>query len=649
MAYSEAVLGELGPVVAAGLQGFPGFVRDDLAELRRVENRATAERLIKTADFAGFQMWCLRGLGVDQRLVRDIAIADIAKALTCSEIVAGTYLTVGEMLADRAPKIRAAFLAGDLDYQRVGALARVLGGVGESVIAAIEDELVAAARKLTPGPLQSEAERILISYDPDLASVRAQDARSRRRTRRRNAPFGMAWFEAFLTADEAIALEAMVDEVASTVCRKDVRTAGQRRADAFLALTRGEPAIACRCGRDDCPHAMATTHRPRNTPHVYVHVDLATLMQLANSPAVLAGYGPICPDYARLLAEDATWQLLIDEGLRLAEHWRNLTPDGEDGEDEDHEGEDHAGDSEGESHTADVPDPAAGGGVEPMPSREPADSAAATDSAESTESDVAPELIEDPAFEDYLERQHAAFLAEQELQEQRRAIVRGTSLPANARMLLGRSRPAPPIPLAAWYRREKVRFTPTGPLVGDGTIIDRILRRLSERPEDAAGSHPDGHGGFPDPPDGALTYRPTKAQQALVRARDGHCRFPGCARPAKSCEIDHIVPFDHADPRAGGWTIDSNMHCLCKHHHQLKTARAWQVVALAGAAEVWTSITGLTQISLPAGFRTCVVPPEIHLDRTPPPPVERPPHLRTETPPPENPDADVGDTEPPPF
>ncbi|WP_024793542.1 HNH endonuclease signature motif containing protein [Tomitella biformata] len=612
MGYCREVLERLGTVVSTGLQTLPDAVRDDLVELDRMENRATAQRLLKTAALADFRMKCLRTLGVSEHLLREIAITDIAIATTCTETVATTYLKIGEMLTHRTPKITDAFLAGDLNYRRVAAISSALDEIEKHTIAAIEDELLAAARKLTPGPLLAEIERILIAHDPDLAAHRHQVGKARRRTRRRNAPFGMAWFEAFLTADEAINLEAMIDEVAATVCEQDPRNAGQRRADAFLALTRGEHAIPCRCGRDACPHFLQTTHQPRNKPHVYVHADLATLMQLANNPAVLAGYGPICPDYARMLAEDATWQLLINEGKRLAEHWQTINP----------------GDQEDED---------SGGFVDPpAESAPPASTPPESDVADNLREDLPVE--EDPEYEDYLEQQYTEYCSREKLAEQHRATAMGTALPANTRMLLGRSRPAPPIPLAAWYRRDQIRCAPRKSVIGDGTIINRILMHLEHHPADAAGIHPDGHGGFEHPPDGALTYRPTAAQKALVRARDGHCRFPACTRPAKRCEIDHRVPFNQNRPRAGGWTIESNLQCLCKHHHQLKTARTWTVVGLAGSALIWTSITGHVQITLPAGFRTTVAPPNIHLDRTPLPPIERPAHLRAEKPPPPEPD-----------
>ncbi|WJZ03179.1 HNH endonuclease signature motif containing protein [Corynebacterium freiburgense] len=63
-------------------------------------------------------------------------------------------------------------------------------------------------------------------------------------------------------------------------------------------------------------------------------------------------------------------------------------------------------------------------------------------------------------------------------------------------------------------------------------------------------------------------YHPTDDQRAVVRLRDGHCRFPGCETPASACDIDHVITFE-----AGGWTALGNLQCLCRGHHNLKTDR----------------------------------------------------------------------------
>ena len=62
----------------------------------------------------------------------------------------------------------------------------------------------------------------------------------------------------------------------------------------------------------------------------------------------------------------------------------------------------------------------------------------------------------------------------------------------------------------------------------------------------------------------AFRYQPSAALERAVRLRDLTCRFPGCDRPAVVCDVDHTVPFDHADPRNGGLTVAANLKCLCR-------------------------------------------------------------------------------------
>ncbi|MEI4270342.1 DUF222 domain-containing protein [Klenkia sp. LSe6-5] len=78
------------------------------------------------------------------------------------------------------------------------------------------------------------------------------------------------------------------------------------------------------------------------------------------------------------------------------------------------------------------------------------------------------------------------------------------------------------------------------------------------------------------PPPAIDRYTPTPAQIRFIKARDQHCRFPGCHRPAEYADLDHVIPYDHHDPHHGGPTCITNLVCLCRHHHRLKThAEGW--------------------------------------------------------------------------
>jgi hypothetical protein len=65
--------------------------------------------------------------------------------------------------------------------------------------------------------------------------------------------------------------------------------------------------------------------------------------------------------------------------------------------------------------------------------------------------------------------------------------------------------------------------------------------------------------------EGRLRYRPTAAQTAFIRARDGTCRAPGCRKPAMACHIDHNLDWAH-----GGPTLITNLCNLCAAHHGSK-------------------------------------------------------------------------------
>jgi len=80
---------------------------------------------------------------------------------------------------------------------------------------------------------------------------------------------------------------------------------------------------------------------------------------------------------------------------------------------------------------------------------------------------------------------------------------------------------------------------------------------------------------------------PTQAQVRFLRARDEHCRFPGCRMPVWRSDIDHTI--DHQD---GGQTTPCNLEHLCRRHHVLKHQTEWTVEQRPGGVLVWTSPLG---------------------------------------------------------
>ncbi len=88
---------------------------------------------------------------------------------------------------------------------------------------------------------------------------------------------------------------------------------------------------------------------------------------------------------------------------------------------------------------------------------------------------------------------------------------------------------------------------------------------------------------------GRHTHRPPANLDRHIRARDATCTFPGCRRPAKRCETDHIVAW--AD---GGTTSENNLHPLCSRHHHLKHQTRWTVRRNTDGSTRWQAPTGHT-------------------------------------------------------
>ncbi len=92
------------------------------------------------------------------------------------------------------------------------------------------------------------------------------------------------------------------------------------------------------------------------------------------------------------------------------------------------------------------------------------------------------------------------------------------------------------------------------------------------------------------------TYRPPAALARLIRAREPHCRMPGCR--SRAVDLDHVIPF----PR--GRTTPANLGPLCRRHHRLKTHTRWTQTTDSDDDDgpttwTWTTPTGMTYTDTP--------------------------------------------------
>ena len=89
-------------------------------------------------------------------------------------------------------------------------------------------------------------------------------------------------------------------------------------------------------------------------------------------------------------------------------------------------------------------------------------------------------------------------------------------------------------------------------------------------------------------------YTASQELADFVRCRDLTCRFPGCDRTAIRCDLDHTIPFGD-----GGLTHASNLKCLCRIHHLLKTFGGWRDRQLPDGTVIWNSPSGDTYVTTP--------------------------------------------------
>jgi hypothetical protein len=94
----------------------------------------------------------------------------------------------------------------------------------------------------------------------------------------------------------------------------------------------------------------------------------------------------------------------------------------------------------------------------------------------------------------------------------------------------------------------------------------------------------------------AQAYKVPADIREQIILRDRTCVFPGCTRPARRCDVDHIIEYDHDAEAEGrrqpGPTQTDNLACLCRFHHRLKTHSAWRYTMTAPGIFEWTSPHG---------------------------------------------------------
>jgi hypothetical protein len=106
---------------------------------------------------------------------------------------------------------------------------------------------------------------------------------------------------------------------------------------------------------------------------------------------------------------------------------------------------------------------------------------------------------------------------------------------------------------------------------------------------------------------GRQRYRPPAGLVEFVRTRDTTCAAPGCTVPARSADLDHTIEYH---PRPGdppdtplGRTDADNLGPLCHRHHRLKTDGGFRLRQISSGLFEWITPTGHRYLTRPGTGR----------------------------------------------
>jgi hypothetical protein len=102
-----------------------------------------------------------------------------------------------------------------------------------------------------------------------------------------------------------------------------------------------------------------------------------------------------------------------------------------------------------------------------------------------------------------------------------------------------------------------------------------------------------------NPPAPTDRYTPSAEQREFLRTRDRICRMPNCGARTGWADHDHVIAHS-----CGGETTCTDLCCLCRTHHRLKTfAKGWIFEMEPDGTLHVTTPSGITRTSRPWALR----------------------------------------------
>jgi Domain of unknown function (DUF222) len=539
---------------------------DGVRACARLENAACAARLGHIADLLA-AAHCADGSADREQWRLDnwaAVCAQIGAAHDVTSGVANALLTDAVVLRERLPQLGAVFATGTISYRLVHLIcSRTMLVTDPDGLQLLDAELafrVSSCGAMSKDQAEKTVDALVLILDPFAVHRTQTRARGHHVDVHVDDASGTAEVEASVSVTDGHAFDKRLDALARTVCDRDPRTKDGLRAAAVGAMAFGWDRIPCLCDSPDCD----ATIKPSSggivihliAPHDAIDTDAA------------GGTGGPEPD-----SED-------DTGNRNGAPSDEGDPGPQDPEPDDPA--ERAADNAATASDPDIESNSTATGSDPEASvRDPKDAAAGSEPEPELESEPPPEPTREPA-PDAAPTPAAPPVGD--LATQRRGLI-------------GKPPPLLPTPwhsytwsaLTAAINADRGQLCPARPgvILGGPLVPAPVIAQAARYATIRTLIHP---GQAPPEP----RYRPSTTLADFVKCRDLTCRFPGCTRPATITDMDHTVPHPW------GPTAPSDLACLCREHHLLKTFwPGWSNRQGPDGDVVWTDPDGHTYTTQP--------------------------------------------------
>ncbi|CPR13026.1 13e12 repeat-containing protein [Mycobacterium bohemicum DSM 44277] len=289
----------------------PAALVEAVESMQRQESRLVARRLAAVAALLRHRAAAAERSGECPEYAAIDAFertaAEVAAAMNLSASAAGYVVSYAQALDTRLPKMAALLAEGKTDWRTVRLIiSRTDLITDERPMAELDASLAARIGNWSNWSRQrivNAVDAAVRAVDPDAARERREAADKDRYIAVTAGNNGMAEVHGAVAATAAKAFDGRLSQLANQVCPADPRTMDQRRADALTALSQGI-ALACGCGRADCPARTGDEPaRAAGATRVVINVVAAddTVHGDGAAPGYLEGHGLIDADEVREL------------------------------------------------------------------------------------------------------------------------------------------------------------------------------------------------------------------------------------------------------------------------------------------------------------------------------------------------------------